>query len=305
MPPMCLLPPATSHLRKSPNDFRRPSDLSIPRPSAALSRNHVIRLYYTTDHLGSVREMLDSGGTVRASYDYSPEGRRTKVSGDLDSDFGFTGHYTHNAVGLVAAPYRFYNPFNQRWLSRDPIEEKGGIALYGYVNNSPASFTDPLGYVGESDYGHPPGFWKWVERSKQKDGQPPDHHFSKEEADKLRKEWEDLGRPDPTKFKKDNEAPCPDNSIPVDPNAPAPKDPRKDKDAAWDAMDIAVLGGIIYYALKQHEKSCGPISQVKPDKSPVNKATDTIKELTKPNANPLNKLKNLFNSGNPFSGLRM
>ena len=47
--------------------------------------------YYTGDHLGSIREMTDSTGAVRASYDYDAFGRQTKRSGDLDSDFGFTG----------------------------------------------------------------------------------------------------------------------------------------------------------------------------------------------------------------------
>lgn len=30
-------------------------------------------------------------------------------------------------------------------MSRDPIEEEGGLNLYGYVENDPLSFTDPLG----------------------------------------------------------------------------------------------------------------------------------------------------------------
>ena len=47
------------------------------------------RLYYTMDQLGSVRELVDSSGVVRADYRYSTYGERTKVGGDLDSDFGF------------------------------------------------------------------------------------------------------------------------------------------------------------------------------------------------------------------------
>jgi hypothetical protein len=36
-----------------------------------------------------------------------------------------------------------------RWLSRDPIEESGGLNLYGYAGNSPVSFFDPLGLCVE------------------------------------------------------------------------------------------------------------------------------------------------------------
>src|SRR5262249_47862871 len=51
--------------------------------------------YYTCDHLGTVREMLDTSGTLRARYEYDPYGRRTKSSGDLDASFGFTQHFFH------------------------------------------------------------------------------------------------------------------------------------------------------------------------------------------------------------------
>jgi RHS repeat-associated protein len=37
-----------------------------------------------------------------------------------------------------------------RWLSRDPIEEDGGINLYGYVGGNPVNLVDPLGLHGES-----------------------------------------------------------------------------------------------------------------------------------------------------------
>ncbi|MBR4250628.1 MAG: hypothetical protein IKQ24_10810, partial [Verrucomicrobia bacterium] len=32
-----------------------------------------------------------------------------------------------------------------RWLSRDPIEEQGGLNLYGFVNNDPVNMWDLLG----------------------------------------------------------------------------------------------------------------------------------------------------------------
>jgi RHS repeat-associated protein len=102
-------------------------------------------LFYTRDHLGSVREVTDSTGAVRARYDYDPYGRVMKVSGDLDSDFRYTGHYFHAPSGLHLAMYRAYDADLGSWLNRDPIGEEGGLNLYGYVANDPINDHDPWG----------------------------------------------------------------------------------------------------------------------------------------------------------------
>jgi len=41
--------------------------------------------------------------------------------------------------------YRYYNPEMGRWVNRDPIGERGGVNLYGFVFNSPVNFIDDLG----------------------------------------------------------------------------------------------------------------------------------------------------------------
>lgn len=41
--------------------------------------------------------------------------------------------------------YRYYNPQNGRWTSRDPIEEKGGLNLYGFVGNDGQNKLDLFG----------------------------------------------------------------------------------------------------------------------------------------------------------------
>ena len=41
--------------------------------------------------------------------------------------------------------YRYYDPETGRWPSRDPIEELGGINLYGFVSNDGVNKWDYLG----------------------------------------------------------------------------------------------------------------------------------------------------------------
>jgi YD repeat-containing protein len=57
--------------------------------------------YYAKDHLGSIREITNSSGTIAARYDFDLWGKRTKLSGTLDSEVGFTGHHHHAKSGLV------------------------------------------------------------------------------------------------------------------------------------------------------------------------------------------------------------
>ena len=101
--------------------------------------------YYTRDHLGSIREVLDSAGSVVSSYGYDAWGRRTLQTESDIATFGFTGHMENAELALVFTKYRAYDPETGRWLSRDPIGEEGGINLYGYVGNNPVNWVDPLG----------------------------------------------------------------------------------------------------------------------------------------------------------------
>jgi hypothetical protein len=51
------------------------------------------------------------------------------------------GKTTHSASA-------FYNPSEGRWLSRDPIAEKGGINVYAFVRNRVATDYDFFGLAG-------------------------------------------------------------------------------------------------------------------------------------------------------------
>jgi RHS repeat-associated protein len=90
--------------------------------------------------------MTDATGAVRARYEYDPYGRATKLSGDKDAVFGFTGHYVHGSTGLNFAIHRAYDASLGRWVSEDPIGLRGrDLNLYGYVGNSPINAVDPTG----------------------------------------------------------------------------------------------------------------------------------------------------------------
>jgi RHS repeat-associated protein len=72
-------------------------------------------------------------------------------SGGSGGGSGGSGSTTVNvSASLIYFGYRFYNPDTARWLTRDPIGEKGGLDLYAYVRNDPVDGYDPTGLEDKS-----------------------------------------------------------------------------------------------------------------------------------------------------------
>jgi hypothetical protein len=66
--------------------------------------------------------------------------------------------------GLVHSAYAYYNPSTGRWLSRDPVAERGGKNIYAFVCNAALHRLDRLGLApGPASYqyseGPPTGVW--------------------------------------------------------------------------------------------------------------------------------------------------
>jgi len=69
-----------------------------------------------------------------------------KPHGGPKTNWVLSTKYTDSETGLIYYGYRYYHPETGRWASRDPIAERGGRNLYGFVRNSPVIFTDYQGY---------------------------------------------------------------------------------------------------------------------------------------------------------------
>lgn len=110
------------------------------------------RLYCLKDQLDPVAVCGVEGGIVER-YAYSAFG----LTSVLNVDFGvelasttrwlylFHGEFRDLETEWFNYGYRYYSPFVGGWISRDPLEEEGGMNLYAFTENSPVSFVDYLG----------------------------------------------------------------------------------------------------------------------------------------------------------------
>jgi RHS repeat-associated protein len=103
--------------------------------------------YAVGDENKNTTEYLNSSGVVQGHFEYSPFGKITVASGNNPDvfDFRFSSEYFDQEAGLVYYNFRYYNPELGRWLSRDPIEELGGVNLYNFCEGGPVNFFDLLG----------------------------------------------------------------------------------------------------------------------------------------------------------------
>jgi RHS repeat-associated protein len=113
--------------------------------------------YPTYDGNGNVSEYLAANGTIAAHYEYDPFGNTTVATGTKANVFThrFSTKPLDATAGLYYYGYRFYDPNTGRWPSRDLIEERGGMNLYGFVGNNVVNRWDYLGNFGSGGIGGP------------------------------------------------------------------------------------------------------------------------------------------------------
>jgi RHS repeat-associated protein len=100
------------------------------------------------DGNGNVTVLMHAtNGAASANYEYGPFGELVRATGLMAkaNPFRFSTKFQDDESDLLYYGYRFYNQATGRWLSRDPIVEKGGINLMAFVQNNPVNRHEYLG----------------------------------------------------------------------------------------------------------------------------------------------------------------
>ncbi len=105
----------------------------------------------TYDGNGNIASLINAdSGAIAAIYEYSPFGeplRAQTIDPTIaDNPFRFSTKFTDLETGLVYYGHRFYDPKNGRFINRDPIQEAGGLNLYGFCGNDGVNRWDYLGH---------------------------------------------------------------------------------------------------------------------------------------------------------------
>jgi RHS repeat-associated protein len=102
------------------------------------------------DGNGNVAALINAAdGSPSAQYEYGPFGEVLRATGPMAkaNPFRFSTKYQDDETDFLYYGYRYYNASTGRWLSGDPIGEKGGVNLYALAANEPLSRTDSVGLL--------------------------------------------------------------------------------------------------------------------------------------------------------------
>lgn len=113
----------------------------------AEERNGESSYFYLTDHLGSVRAIVDQSGQLVQEYQYDPFGNLLQET-PLISHL-FTGQKWDDAVEYYYYGARYYNPIYHQFLQPDQIIaemfDPQQLNPYTYARNNPVKYADSTG----------------------------------------------------------------------------------------------------------------------------------------------------------------
>ncbi|MDR3564760.1 MAG: RHS repeat-associated core domain-containing protein [Negativicutes bacterium] len=100
------------------------------------------------DGNGNVASLINAaGGALVANYEYGPFGEVIRSTGPMAkvNPIRFSTKYQDDESDLFYYGCRYYNPSRGTWLSRDPLNEEGGVNLYNFVLDNPLNLIDSDG----------------------------------------------------------------------------------------------------------------------------------------------------------------
>lgn len=142
--------------KEQPAPLRRRS--TIHHPSSSIRRRRSVSgtldetRFVLRDYLDPVA-IITAAGVVDERYSYDAFGPVRVMDANFATRSNSTwawnwlhhGEFLDTESGMYDYGYRFYHPALGRWASRDPIGERGGLNLYGFVGNLPTAKIDYIG----------------------------------------------------------------------------------------------------------------------------------------------------------------
>jgi RHS repeat-associated protein len=133
----------------------RHRDDLVRRDRATTDGDTLDEIRYVLMDYFSPAAITDETGAVTERYRFSAFGVRSLLAPDFtsrsasecDFTFAFQGQFLDRESGFLNYGYRYYSPSSGRWLSKDPIQEEGGLNIYTFTENSPLNSTDLFGLV--------------------------------------------------------------------------------------------------------------------------------------------------------------
>ncbi|HEX4590687.1 MAG TPA: RHS repeat-associated core domain-containing protein, partial [Gemmataceae bacterium] len=102
--------------------------------------------WYLTDDVNSVRQIVQTNGTVVYAASYTAFGTIASQTGTGGDRFKFTGREWDAGTGQYYYRARYYGPSIGQFRKQDPVGFRtGDTNLYRYVANQPILNSDPLG----------------------------------------------------------------------------------------------------------------------------------------------------------------
>lgn len=109
-------------------------------------------VFYHADAVGNVTALMDVNQNIVGRYMYGAFGKLTGMWGTMApaNEMRFSSKPYNPLTDDYDYGFRRYRPDLQRWSNRDPIQEWGGINLFGFVGNKPLNAIDFLGLQPEA-----------------------------------------------------------------------------------------------------------------------------------------------------------